>query len=68
MELSDPFVCPKCAGHSEYGGRIGLPAQVIYRCSDCGHETWVAYRPDTTPPERPAMQQQQPQPKNVDDE
>lgn len=56
----DPFVCPKCSGRSEYGGRIGLPSKVIYRCTSCGHENWITYRPDA-----PVMQQQQPQPKKV---
>jgi hypothetical protein len=42
-----------------------MPAQVNYRCTSCGHENWVAYRPDATPP---MMQQQQPQPKKNTDE
>jgi rubredoxin len=60
MPLNDPFVCPKCTGRSEYAGRVSMPSQVNYRCTSCGHENWVAYRPDATPP---MMQQQQPQPK-----
>ena len=68
--MSDPFVCPKCAGRAEYAGRIGLPGHVIYRCNVCAHENWVSFRPDTLPPQqeqRPVMQQQQPQPKNDDE-
>jgi len=55
----DPNVCPKCAGRSEFAGRVSLPPHVIYRCTTCGYENWVGFRPDRTPP----LQQQQPQAK-----
>jgi len=64
--------CERCAGPTEYFGRISLPPKLIYRCKTCAHETWVPN--DHAPPplpaseQRDAQQQQQLQPdeeKNV---
>jgi ribosomal protein L37AE/L43A len=54
MSINDPFVCPKCQGHTEYHGRISAPAHMIYKCTSCEYEHWV---------KGSVQQQQQPQPK-----
>jgi DNA-directed RNA polymerase subunit RPC12/RpoP len=60
--------CQRCAGASEYVGRISMPPQMIYRCKSCGHQMWVQNNfsiraPQAHQPQAQQQQQQQPQPK-----
>jgi len=61
--------CQRCAGASEYVGRISMPPQMIYRCDSCGHEMWMQNNPALAQPDQPqAQQQQQTQPKTAREE
>jgi DNA-directed RNA polymerase subunit RPC12/RpoP len=67
--MSDNLICDRCAGAMIFDGRISLPPQTIYKCSNCGNQKWSAEAPPpyqsrpTKPVEQPqAQQQQQPQP------
>jgi ribosomal protein L37AE/L43A len=66
LSSSEPPSCQRCAGESEYVGRISMPPQMIYRCKSCGHQMWMqTYAPLRAPrADQPhAQQQQQPQSK-----
>jgi DNA-directed RNA polymerase subunit RPC12/RpoP len=65
-ESSQSPSCQRCAGASEYVGRISMPPQMIYRCTSCGHQMWMQNNfsilaPQADQPQ--AQQQQQAQPK-----
>jgi len=53
--------CERCAGPTEYFGRISLPATMIHRCKHCVHDTWMADAPPARNrlPDQPQVQQQQ---------
>ena len=66
--MLDSAKCERCAGPTEYFGRISLPPRLIYHCKPCGYQTWVADAPTARSrlPEQPqAQQQQQPQPEKM---
>ena len=66
LEQTDSPRCERCAGTTQYAGRISLPAMTIYRCDACGNDMWMQSNPHLSsraPAELPqAQQQQQPQP------
>jgi hypothetical protein len=76
MNIADPPPCERCAGGTNFVGRISLPAQMIYRCYACGHEMWLTSSPTPShrPPahqfeaQQPQQQQEQPDQKKKEDD
>jgi hypothetical protein len=61
MEVSEHPQCQRCGSDTEYGGRISLPPQMIYRCNARGHQMWVQSNPPQVQPADQAQTQQQQQ-------
>ena len=57
------ITCPRCGGAAPYAGMVGMPANTIYQCNNCGRAIWVPRRPGRRGATQGApQQQQQPQP------
>jgi hypothetical protein len=70
MAITDPPRCERCAGATQFVGRISLPLHMIYRCDACRHEMWLTNSPTpewSVPPQQPEAQQQQQQQQPQDD-
>ena len=45
MSSDEPPQCERCASDTVWAGMVSAPPSQFYRCSKCGHYTWVKGRP-----------------------